>query len=348
MLVKKNKLFFLGLFLINLIISVVAYFVLPEKFFNDALIISLDKNHEIGLIGSYPFSILFYKITGLKFLPYPIIALIQYPILAYILYKIGVPSDFHKLNVKNSLVYLAFFMMAIFISMPSKEFITFTYLSLIPFVFQSEGIKQKYKIIISMLLLMFLGSFFRIYFLLIPIIAVGMYFISLIKFKRRALTSIFYGLVIVIFLSLSFGIFKGEYLSQPRDKLNTERMHSKDANSMINPPLKPDTWYGETVSIVYGFFSVNLPVEGFKHLFLPQIIGFIIWQLLLLYIIIVRLSRCLANRGQHKNLLWVLFILISYFIVQGVFEPDLGSAIRHKIGVFPLIYFALYYEHFRK
>jgi hypothetical protein len=43
-----------------------------------------------------------------------------------------------------------------------------------------------------------------------------------------------------------------------------------------------------------------------------------------------------------------LIDFICFFIVQGIFEPDLGTSIRHKIGLFPLIYFALYYEDFRK
>ena len=83
--IKKNNAVFLLLFSINLMVSIVAYFILPAKFFSDTKIIILDKYHEIGYIGSYPLSILFYKITFLKYLPFPIIALIQYPILIYIL-----------------------------------------------------------------------------------------------------------------------------------------------------------------------------------------------------------------------------------------------------------------------
>jgi cell division protein FtsW (lipid II flippase) len=80
----------------------------------------------------------------------------------------------------------------------------------------------------------------------------------------------------------------------------------------------------------------------------PQIISFIIWQLLLFYILLVRLARCLKEKKNNKDELWILLILFSYFIVQGLFEPDLGSAVRHKIGVFPIIYYALYYDYFRK
>jgi hypothetical protein len=50
------------------------------------------------------------------------------------------------------------------------------------------------------------------------------------------------------------------------------------------------------------------------------------------------------NRKQYQFELWTLLILFAFFIVQGIFEPDLGTSIRHKIGLFSLIYFALYYE----
>lgn len=348
-LVKKKTAFFVGLFIANLFIAMAASFLLPGKFFYDAKTIVLYQYNEMGISGSYSAAILFYKFTGLKYLPYPLVALVQYPILIYLLYKIGIPANFHKINVKNILVYIGFFMMAIFISMPSKEFITFIYLTIVPFVFHSARIASKYKIILSLTIVAFFGVFFRSYFLLIPIIAIGMYFITLINFQNKALSSVFYGVLIAVFISLSVGIIKGKYLSESsRDVVNIGRINSKDANSIIVSPLKTDTWYGETVGIVYGFFSVNLPLEGFKHIFSPQIIAFVIWQILLFYILFVRFSRCLNDRRKYRYLLWTLLILFSYFIVQGIFEPDLGTATRHKIGVFPLIYYALYYEHFRK
>jgi hypothetical protein len=348
-LVKKNTAFFIVLFIANLFIAIVATALLPEKFLYDAKTIVLHEYNELGISGSYSSAILFYKITGLKYLPYFLVALIQYPILMYLLYKVGIPTNFHKLNVKNVLVYIGFFMMAIFISMPSKEFITFIYLSIVIFVFQSNAISSRHKIIISLLIVAFFGVIFRSYFLLIPIIAIGMYYITLINFQNKALSSIFYGLLIAVFISLSVGVIKGKHLSESsRDLVNMDRMHSKDANSIIVSPINTNTWYGETVGIVYGFFAVNIPLEGFKHIFSPQIIAFIIWQILLFYILFVRFSRCLFDRKKDIFLLWTLLILFSYFIVQGIFEPDLGTATRHKIGIFPLIYYALYYEYFRK
>ncbi|QLC66833.1 hypothetical protein LPB248_11190 [Flavobacterium sp. LPB0248] len=347
--IKKSKAAFLLIALVNLAVAFGAFFVLPPRFFYDAAIIAFDKGNEVGYFGSYPLTILFYKITGLRHLPFPVIALLQFPILMFILYKIGIPNDFEKINVKNILVYLGIFMMAIFISMPSKEFITFLFISPIAFMCVNKQFSFKKTIIISFLLFVVFGAFYRPYFALIPIITYGMYLISFINFKNRVLTTIFYGLLIAFFLSLSYGIIKGEYFSEiSREVVNNARMGSADANSMIVPLVKPDTWYGEAISVFYGFFTVNIPLNGLKHLLSPQILIFVIWQLLLSYILLVRFSKCLKDRENYKYELFALFILLSFFIIQGVFEPDLGSAVKHKTGIFPLIYFTLYYEHFRK
>jgi len=71
------------LFIVNLIVVTSAFYILPKRFFNDAAVIALEKGNEIGFLGSYPLTILFYKVTGLRYLPlpFPLIALIQYPIL---------------------------------------------------------------------------------------------------------------------------------------------------------------------------------------------------------------------------------------------------------------------------
>ncbi|MBL0736217.1 hypothetical protein JI750_04930 [Flavobacterium sp. GN10] len=347
--IKKSEAAFLLIALLNLAVAFAAFFVLPPRFFYDAAIIAFDKGNEIGYFGSYPLTILFYKITGLRHLPFPVIALLQFPVLMFILYKIGIPNDFEKINVKNILVYLGIFMMAIFISMPSKEFITFLFITPIAFMCVNKQFSFKKTIFISFLLLIVFGAFYRPYFALIPIITYGMYLISFVNFKNRVLTTIFYGLLIAFFLSLSYGIIKGEYFSEiSREVVNNARMGSADANSMIVPPVKPDTWYGEVISVFYGFFTVNIPINGLKHLLSPQILVFVIWQLLLSYILLVRFSKCLKDRENYKYELFALFILLSFFIIQGIFEPDLGSAVKHKTGIFPLIYFALYYEHFRK
>jgi len=347
--INKNTMAFGLVAAANLVVALLSFYILPPRFFYDAAIIAYDKYNEIGYFGSYPLTILFYKITALRYLPFPLIALLQFPILVYILYKIGIPAGFEKLTVKNVLVYLGIFMIAIYIAMPSKEFITFLYIAPIVFMCRNKQYSFKSTVIITSLLLVLFGALYRPYFMLIPIIAGGMYWVSFINFKNKTISTIFYGLLIAFFLSLSYGILKGEYFSEmSREAVNQARIGAADANSIITSPVKPDTWYGEIIAIFYGFFTVNVPVNGLKHILSPQIIVFVIWQLLLFYILLVRFSKCLQERKKYNYELLIMFVLFSFFILQGVFEPDLGSSIRHKIGIFPLIYFALYYEHFRK
>ncbi|MEN2414529.1 hypothetical protein [Flavobacterium mesophilum] len=348
-LIKKSTAAFLLIAAANLVVAFLSYFILPPKFFYDTAIIIYDKYNEIGYLGSYPLTILFYKIIGFRHLPFPIIALIQFPILIYILYKIGIPDNFEKLNIKNILVYLGIFMIAIFISMPSKEFITYLFIAVIVLLCRNERFSFRKTILIASVLLVVFGALYRPYFALIPVVGGGMYAVSFINFKNKTVSTIFYGLLIAVFLSLSYGVVKGKYFSEiSREVVNSSRMVSGDANSMITSPVKTDTWYGETIGIFYGFFTVNLPLNGLKHILSPQIIVFVIWQLLVFYILLVRFSKCLIARKKYRYELLIMFILFSFFILQGVFEPDLGSSIRHKIGIFPLIYFALYYDHFRK
>lgn len=343
--IRKNIFWFLLLFSICLILSTLTIFILPDRYFNDTKIIVIDKYKEIGWVGSYPFAIMFYNITRLKHLPFFVIALIQFPITTYILYKIGVPSNFHKITAKNIIMTIAFLLLGIYMSMPTKEFITFLMFSNIPFIFLSKMGKKK-KIIISLLLIASF-SFFRAYYLLIPIFACGMYLVSFIKFKKRAFSIIFYGLVISIFISFSHGIIKGEFLSKLTRQDYTEV--TNNVNTIIISPIPQNTWYGEAFGIFYGYFSVNIPVgQVLSHLMSPQVIAFALWELILFYILFVRFSRCLKERNKNFLELWLLLILFSYFLVQGIFEPDLGTSIRHKIGFLPIIYFALYYEHFKR
>ena len=251
-LIKKSNVAFLLIASANLVVAFLAFFVLPPKFFYDSAIIIYDKYNEIGYFGSYPLTILFYKIIGFRYLPFPIIALIQFPVLMYILYKIGIASNFEKLNIKNILVYLGIFMIAIFISMPSKEFITFLFISLLVFICRHKQFSFQKTIFIIVMLLVCFGTLYRPYFALIPIVSGGMYLVSFINFKNKTLTTVFYGLLIAIFLSLSYGALKGKYFSEiSREVVNSTRLSSADANSIITSPVKTDTWYGEAISIFY-------------------------------------------------------------------------------------------------
>lgn len=341
---KSHFLFFL-FFLFGLIITFLAYQVLPERFFRDAETILNRNNYFKGFMGSYPFTASFYKLTGLAKLDFVFIGLIQYPIMIYLLYKVGVPKDLYKLKLKNFIIFSLFIMLAIYVSVPSKEFINFLYLYIIVYMIKNKIFSYFKTIIYTIILLLFFSYFFREYYAIVAIISIGMYLASFIKFNNYKTTSIVFGITLLIGISLSYGIIKGQYISNETRAYVTSLA---DSNTIITPPLQTNTWYGESISILYGFFSVNLPLNGLKYILSPHILFFVFWQLTVFFLLIKTYGRVI-NEGKRNNYeLWLFYILFSYFIVQGVFEPDLGSALRHKASVFPIIYYLLNYESFRK
>ena len=346
---QKNKLTFLLLFIGSIFIALIGEFVLPEKFFYDAKTIVFDYYNEAGFKGSYPIAMSFYKYTQLGKLPFNVVGVIQLFFYYFILYKIGVPKDFHILTIKNIVMYLAFFMVAIFIAMPSKEFITFIFISQIVFLFQSKKIGFDLALLYSFFILILFGIFFRSYFALIPFISIILYYFSNVKYPNRTLAILSVSIFIIVIFSGLHYIVKGDFFSDlARNLVNEIREGSADANSMIIPPLETTGFLSEFVNTIYSFFSVNFPIVEYKHLFSPRILLFIIWQILFTIIFIVRFSWAIKEPQKNKKVLWIFYFLISYFAIQSVFEPDLGSAIIHKIGVLPLIYYAFYYDSFFK
>lgn len=346
--INKSKFFFFALVLVCIFLGIFFSFILPSKFYNDADLIVTDPYNEIGLIGSYPFSMFFYKITSLKYFPYFVVALIQLPILYYIIYKLGVPKKFEVFYLRNVLIYICFLLISVFLCMPSKEFINFIYIALIAYLFKTKRYSLVKTIIISFILFLFFSVFFRTYFAFIPIFSLVMYFFSFFKSKYRAINLIVITIFSAIFLSIAYGFVKGKYISQStREAHNRERIGNDDAQSMLQSPLPTNTWYGESIGISYGYFSVNIPLNGIiNHYKKPQVIAFVLWQLTLFLFLFIRFQNCLVRKEDQKYELWLFFFVFSYFMVQGLFEPDLGSAVRHKFSIFPLLYLAFYYDSF--
>lgn len=331
---------------IGFIISFFATKIFPERFFLDANIILTNPNNYFnGFIGSYPFSIWFYRVTGLGALPYGIIGVIQYIIMISILLKIGLVNHLHRLTGKSIIIYLMILILAVYVSVPSKEFINFICLSPIVFLIKKRQKSFKKTLFFSLVVLLIIGFIFRPYYLLVALLAIFMQLLSNINIRNHRTATIFYGISLVIIVSLSMGVIKGYYISNSTRGYMVSRGVS---NSAIVSPVKANVWYGEIISIVHGFFSVNFPVNGLQHFLSPHIIIFVFWQILL-FIVLVKQFDKIVKEGKRKNYdLLLCHILFSYFIVQAVFEPDLGSALRHKASVFPLIYYLLNYDLFRR
>ena len=348
--ISKPKITFLLCFFIGLLIAVTGTYFLPERFFFDTWFVSKDPLKVSFMGGSYSVSTLFYDIVRLRKLSFSVIGFLQITIVIFLLYKIiGIPKNFHRLTIKNMVTYFAFIMLGVFLGMPTKEFITILYIFLLLFCLRNIK-NDKIALVVFFLLFLFFGYFFRKYYILVALLVVVFYFINRMKFKDRKTVIFIGGLLFTIFLSIGYGFYnKGQFISKiTRGNINDMRIRigDKNANSKLVSPVDADTWYGESISIIYGFISVNIPVNQLlKHILKPHIVAFIIWQLLLFWLLLIQYDRSLKKGVKNNNHLLVLNIFIAYCIIQGLFEPDLGSAIRHKMGLFPLIYFIFYHDN---
>jgi hypothetical protein len=346
LLVKKHILLYICIAVVTTFLGSLAVFYLPERFMFDALTISVDRYNEKGWLGSYPLTMMFYDVSYLNTLHFSLVAVIQIPILFYLIYKLKVPKYFEKLYLRNVIMWISLLMIAFFISFPSKEFFNFIFVYLLCLVLLAPYTLTK-KIILSTLMLVAFGVVFRLYYLLIPFIAGMIHLVNLVKLKNRLSTTLFLGLSTAVFISLCYGLLKGEFMSESsRERLNKERLiqNNQNADTMILSPIDTDTFYGESIGIFYGFFTVNLPINALRFLSKPQVLAFVLWQLSLVLLLLYYYRNILSGPQKFQHQKWIFNILIAYFIVQGVFEPDLGSAVRHKIGILPLIWVAIYYD----
>lgn len=344
MVLKKNNTVFGAIIIATTLIGICSPFLLPDKYYYDANLIAFDPGNEKGLIGSYSFTMWFYDFFKLNSLSYSVIAIIQLPIIFLIIRKLGIPSMFSKLYLRNAVVWITFLILGVYLAMPSKEFITIIYIGFICFVLKSN-LQLHFKILVVSLMFVFFGLWFRPYFSLIPILAIGVSLVSKVKIKNKLFFNILIGLLIACFISLSYGVLKGEFMSQSsRERLNTKRIGRDDSQTLIISPVRTDTFPGESVGIFYGFFTVNLPINGLRFFYKPHVIAFVLWQLIMSIYILLFYRRCLKQRNSFKQEIWIFHYIIAYFIIQGIFEPDLGSAVKHKLGLTPLIYLAIYYD----
>lgn len=346
-----NKVQFLICAFICIILGIIFPFFLPERFYIDATLIANDPYNEKGLIGSYPINMLLYAITGVGKLHFSLVALIQLPILFLSLWLIGVPQQFSRFNIKNLLIYLSFLMVAVFIGQPSKEFITFILAAFVVYCFQNKQLSLGVAIIITSCLFFIFGAFYRPYYAFMPIIAFTIYLITKIRFTNRWMMALAVGVCTILIFSFAHNLLKGEFFSEmSRESLNEFRTDRKDQNAdtMIVSPIPVTNMPTEIFATVYGFITVNFPINALRFFYKPQVLAFVVWQILITWIVIVRFGYLLKAFPERKKELWVMCILLGYFIIQGIFEPDLGSAVRHKIGFLPFIYYLFYYDDFQR
>lgn len=236
------------------------------------------------------------------------------------------------------------FLMNIYIFNISKEIIQI--IILIPAVcILNTQWNSKVKIFVLVLSLLIVAFFLRSYFFVTSVIFLVVYktFLRSLdqekkKFWKNIGVILLIGILGIYVLKSYFPNLYGS-LFDVRNSINESRVNSQDAQTMIVNVFNDD---GSIIT-----FMLNLIINLLRLMFPIALIRqgifqilFLVYQMLLstklLYLFYVRLNKC-----KDENIFIAASLLISYFIVAAIFEPDYGSVIRHEMAIFPIMYVAL-------
>jgi hypothetical protein len=148
-------------------------------------------------------------------------------------------------------------------------------------------------------------------------------------------------LVITLLLAMSFVFYQtqGFYLSEIRNTMNQASIGSPDVITIILNLLPTSNIFLDVLNGLISAVRFKFPVE---LIFLGNIkyLAFIAFQLWLTSVVF-RSAKIYFSTKQNMGLRFKfsLSIIIAYWLIQGFFEPDFGTALRHQ---FPLLPFFIY------
>jgi hypothetical protein len=187
----------------------------------------------------------------------------------------------------------------------------------------------------TLLLFMLLyAQFFRSYWYLIVLVFIALYVLNIRKLRLVVtIGAIVLGYLI---LTYSFPLVLDRNIGSYRESVNVYRLNSENARTMINPVLEGSGYISEFGNTVLSWLYLQAPIPLFQigtvyHLCLGLIILFV-WTAFWIC--------CWRSWRSDYREPWVnrsLCLVLAYVMVQGVFEPDYGSALRHLTPLLPVL-----------
>lgn len=310
----KNQLYigvWIGIIILQGILIINIQKIFPPKYF-------FDSNHILKLINynlyntvgqSYEVTARIFSILGLK-------SLDEYNMVLYIIFLIFFIPYLYKYY--NKKIYISFlnilyiFLASIYLIRPGKEFLQFLMLT---FCFKWT----KY----SWLFLILGGLLFRKYLILQGLIYIAIQIYKNTNKKNRKKLKIIYicGIIVVSIL------FKGVVLEilGSRMAVNQWRKNDLHAVTIINDIFKSGgmvflyiNYFINTLRLLFPFELLIKNIKYFPYVF------FQLW-----------FTKKLYDWRFKKN--YKVYLLYSFIIVSGFFEPDYGSFLRHTVPYYIFI-----------
>lgn len=236
-------------------------------------------------------------------------------------------------------------MLPVFVWNTQKEaiqFIFFLLLAIIAYFIKSEN----YTVDVLLVSLLFLwGLLFRMYYIITA--AVAAFFMILGRFpwnqcppkKRKAILIGMIGFVLVLLVLMS--VFIPQAVAQlfgGRMQVNSVRGNDPNANTIIldlvdNPNGRLSLYlFNYIVAAVRMMFPFELLFKGVQYL------PFVLFQLFSTVLLGRAIIRFLYGNLWREPEKRFLYILLSWYLVSFLFEPDFGSFIRHQAAAFPIAF----------
>lgn len=317
-----KKIVLLSLILIAAIAKIFLIFVLPDKYLYDSnsiiyysrSVLPNDKSYSFTAIFFTPFIYLFSIKTADK--GSVILGIISNLILLFFFNR-----NLRKQVKCSDYLYLVCltFLANIYVFNISKEFVTLLICLLAAFVIYK--FKKLSNILVCALFIVF-GIFFRSYFAIIGLLYLFLILVyKYIKSNLRMfvfLVVFIFGTLIVYFINetLFFDVFN---FGVP---VNVGREDSIDVQTLITPLLSNTNYFNALLNYIFSAFLLLFPFK----LLLKFNILYYLFAFFSVYTLFILLKRRKARNVKVKQ---VIILLVSFFLVSVLFEPDYGSYLRH-------------------
>jgi len=310
------------IFLLGVIVlSLFTREILPAKFFNDNYFIRQSMSGALTMDKLYERTAHFYLLIGMH--PgdeYHIEQL--FGIFLYLVFALQVLRRDQTFFIRVPFIWIwgiwSLLFVAYFTQM-GKDQLAFIIVGLIPFFFQTS---KKQFVVVTTISIIIYGIVLRTYWLLALGIAVVLYFSK----KKKVFWSIEIIGIIFIVIAL-YTMISGEPVMNIRDAVNLGRIDSVDASSLIPSLVANDNLVNQVINYVYALLILIVPIK-------LTAVSQLVYYFWLYSIVGISIKSKLAS---GRNVPFQLVFFISFLITQAIFEPDLGSAMRHQAVLMPMI-----------
>lgn len=321
---KRDTIF---IFALGIVLCILMAFckesIFPKKYFFDSYGIQnlIENPHKSVGDTSVTNTATFYRILKVdRYILTPALALVLYFTAIYVIFRKYSVESISFFKFLLIIIYSA--MAMVYISTFSKDFVVFS-MVVLPFIFF-----EKKRLWIWTLFVLFYALFFRNYWFITISLFWG---IKLFIVKKPKLLLIAIPFYYILISFVYFYIF-GTPLSLIRYYANMDR-DADSAQTAISIFINGDNFLMEAANYFVTLIFLIIPIP---LLLLAK--PFYIVLTLLISVFFFNFIKLYIKEFSSKEYTNIFSFVISFMLVQSLFEPDYGSFVKHLAPLYPLIF----------